>query len=347
MINVAIIGASGYTGEELLRILINHPETKIMALTSETFAGKNIGDVYPNLIGANCPPYESLGSASGVNNADVIFVALPHGESMAAIPGLMKQGGKVIDLSGDCRLDSADNYLAWYKKEHTEPELLKKAVYGLPELFGNDIKDADLIANPGCYPTSVLLGAAPLMAGKIAYAQDIIIDSLSGVSGAGRSATAETHYCAADESVSSYKVGGIHQHIPEMELYLSKVAGEEVKVSFTPHLAPFSRGIYSTIYADLAKDITAEQLRAEYSKYYKSSYFVQVLPVGKYPNLKAVTGSNFCHIGVAVDERCGRAVIVSAIDNLVKGAAGQAIQNMNIMFGLPEETGLKTMGQWP
>lgn len=346
MIKIAIIGASGFTGEELVRLLVNHAEAEIVCVTSETYAGRAIGDVYPNLTGANVPNFVNASSAA-VNGVDVAFVALPHGESMAAVPGLLKTGLKVIDLSGDFRLSSAEDYAAWYKKAHLAPELLNKAVYGLPELFGDKIKGASLISNPGCYPTSVLLGAAPLLAGGIAYAKDIIIDSLSGVSGAGRAATAETHYCSADESVSTYKAGGIHQHIPEMERYLSEIAGEEAMISFTPHLAPFSRGIYSTIYADLAKDISADDLTAVYEKYYESSYFVKVLPAGKYPNLKAVCGSNFCHIGVTADERCGRAIIVSAIDNLVKGASGQAIQNMNILFGLPEETGLKQVGLWP
>jgi N-acetyl-gamma-glutamyl-phosphate reductase len=347
MINVAIIGASGYTGEELLRILINHPETNIIAVTSETYAGKQVGDIYPNLIDQEIPAYVSLLKAAAIENANVVFVALPHGEAMAAVPGLLAKGLKVIDLSGDFRLASAADYETWYKKPHTAPKLLDTAVYGVPELFAGNIAGADLISNPGCYPTSVLLGAAPLLASGLAYPQDIIVDSLSGVSGAGRSATAETHFCSADENASSYKVGGVHQHIPEMELYLGEIAGEDVKLSFTPHLAPFSRGIYSTIYADLKDDVNAEFLHSEYVKFYADSYFVKVLPLSKYPNLKAVAGSNFCHIGVAVDERCGRAIIVSAIDNLVKGASGQAVQNMNLVFGLPEETGLRQVGLWP
>lgn len=347
MIKIAIIGASGYTGEELIRILVNHPAASIVAVTSETYAGNEVGDIYPNLTGVSCPAFVSLAVAKELDTADLVFVALPHGESMAVVPGLLAKGLKVIDLSGDFRLASPEDYMSWYRKAHLAPDLLDKAVFGLPELFANDIKGGEFVSNPGCYPTSVILGAAPLMAGKIAYPQDIIVDSLSGVSGAGRKATEETHYCASDENVSSYKVGGVHQHIPEMERYLSIIADEEVKISFTPHLAPFSRGIYSTIYADLAKDITSEELHAAYAKFYGSSYFVKVLPLGKYPNVKAVAGSNFCHIGVAVDERCGRAIIVSAIDNLVKGASGQAIQNMNIMFGLPEQTGLKQVGLWP
>jgi N-acetyl-gamma-glutamyl-phosphate reductase len=347
MINIAIVGASGYTGEELVRLLVNHSEANIVAVTSETYAGQPIAEVYPNLTGTAIPPFTSLKETKAINGADVVFIALPHGQAMTAVPGILAKGIKVIDLSGDFRLESSDDYEFWYKKPHTAPEILESAVYGLPELFGGSVKSANLISNPGCYPTSVILGAAPLLSGKIVFPQDIIIDSLSGVSGAGRSATAETHYCSTDESVSSYKVGGVHQHIPEMELYLSKIAEDQVKISFTPHLAPFSRGIYSTLYADLKSDISATRLHAEYAKFYEASYFVEVLPLGKYPNLKAVAGSNYCHIGVAVDERCGRAIIVSAIDNLVKGASGQAIQNMNIMFGLPEETGLAQVGLWP
>lgn len=346
MIGVAITGASGYTGEELVRLLVSHPETDIVALTSETYAGKSIAEVYPNLFGADCPKFTSLAEAKAVESADVVFVALPHGESMAVTPGFLDKGLKVIDLSGDFRLPAAD-YTAWYKKPHTAPQLLDKAVFGLPEMYRAFIKKADLISNPGCYPTSVILGAAPILVNGFADPQRIVVDSLSGVSGAGRKATDETHYCASDENVSSYKVGGIHQHIPEIELYLGRMAERGVKLSFTPHLAPFSRGIYSTIYADLVKKISVDDLYVMYTDFYDSSYFVKVLPLGKYPNVKAVAGSNFCHIGVAIDERCGRAIIVSAIDNLVKGASGQAIQNMNIMFGLPEETGLQAVGLWP
>jgi N-acetyl-gamma-glutamyl-phosphate reductase len=217
----------------------------------------------------------------------------------------------------------------------------------LPEVFGDAIKSANLIANPGCYPTCVILAGAPLIAAGLGFPENMIADCLSGISGAGRGATAETHYCSSDESVSTYKAGGTHQHIPEMELYLGLASNEQVNITFTPHLAPFSRGIYGTVYADIKDNADLDKIHKAYVSYYAGSHFVKVLPKGEYPRLKAVAGSNFCHIGLAVDERAGRAIIVSAIDNLVKGASGQAIQNMNIMFGLPEETGLEAFGIWP
>jgi len=276
---------------------------------------------------------------------------LPHGESMHVVEQVMGlttgAAVKCIDLSGDFRLADASTYESWYGKPHTAEMLLKEAVYGLPEVFGKQIGDATLIANPGCYPTCVILGAAPLLASGLGFSENVIADCLSGISGAGRTATQETHYCAADESVSTYKAGGIHQHIPEMELYLGLAAKQEVALTFTPHLAPFSRGIYGTIYVDIKDSATVGAIRAAYEEFYEDSYFVKVMPAGEYPRLKSVCGSNFCHIGIAADERTGKAIIVSAIDNLVKGASGQAIQNMNIMFDLPEETGLKQVGLWP
>lgn len=347
MIKAAIIGGSGYTGAELVRLLANHPEVEITTVTSETYAGKMISDLYPNLIGQVENVFVHFDGKTVANDVDLVFVALPHGQPMDVVPGLLKTGVKVIDLSGDFRLADSKTYLDWYKKEHTAPDLLASAAYGLPELFDKSIVSSRLVANPGCYPTSVILGTAPLLKASLIFAQDIIVDSLTGVSGSGRAASVATHFCFCDENVSTYKAGGVHQHISEMELYMGQAADEEVKISFTPHLASFSRGIYSTIYADLKEDLGPEEILSCLQKFYEKSYFVKVLGEGRLPEVKAVAGSNYCHIGAAVDERCGRVVIVSAIDNLGKGAAGQAIQNMNIMSGLPEETGLQAIGLYP
>lgn len=343
---VAIVGGSGYTGAELIRLLNGHPEAEITTVTSETYEGKKVSDVYPMLTGAVELAFIKY-SPKATAGADVVFVALPHGEAMKAIPDLVKEGSAVIDLSGDFRLEDAALYEQWYGLKHVAPSLLDQAVYGLTELNREQISGAKLISNPGCYPTASILGLAPLLNAGLVFAQDIIIDAQSGVSGAGRKANETTHFCAADENITAYKAGGAHQHIPEMELYMGKVAGEEVRISFTPHLAPLSRGIYATIYADLKEDANTDSMLQLYKDFYQDSYFVKVMEAGSYPQLKAVQGSNYCHIGAVVDERCGRVVVTSAIDNLVKGASGQAIQNMNVALGLPEETGLTMLGLYP
>lgn len=346
MVRVAVIGASGYTGAELIRLLLTHPKVEISLITSESYKGKKIASLYPNLTGL-CDLSFSSYQAGEAEKAEVVFVALPHGTSMKVVPELLKGKNKVIDLSGDFRLKTVDDYKAWYKIPHTASDLLGKVVYGLCEVNGDLIRKSNFVSNPGCYPTAAVLGVAPLLKKGVLFAQDIIIDSLTGVSGSGRTLTDEVHYCFCDENVSSYKVGGVHQHIPEMELAMEKIAGEEVKISFTPHLSPFSRGIYMTIYGDLKEDTSTANLLQLYQDYYKDSYFVKVLDEGLYPEAKAVAGSNFCHIGVKVDERCGRVIVISAIDNLVKGASGQAIQNMNLMCDFPEEMGLTQVGLYP
>lgn len=346
MVKVGVVGASGYTGAELIRLLLAHPKAEVSLITSESYQGKKISSLYPNLKGI-CDLSFSSYNAKGAKKAEVIFVALPHGAAMKVVPELLGGTRKVIDLSGDFRLMSADDYKAWYKTSHAAPKLLGKAVYGLCEVNRSLIKKSHFVSNPGCYPTAIILGIAPLLKEGILFGQDIIVDALTGVSGSGRTLTDEVHYCFCDENVSSYKVGGIHQHIPEMELAMAKIAGEEVKMSFTPHLSPFSRGIYATIYGDLKVDASTADLVKLYRGYYKDSYFVKVLDEGLYPEAKAVAGSNFCHVGVMVDERCGRVIVISAIDNLVKGASGQAIQNMNLMCGFKEETGLTQIGLYP
>ncbi len=346
-LRVAVIGGSGYTGAELVRILSRHPQVAGLIVTSEQHAGKQISQISPNLKGVTDIRFKKLDAEKAGEESDVAFTALPHGKPMSVVPVLMEKECKVIDISGDFRLKEKSEYKKWYGTDHTSSDLLEKAVYGLTEINAEKIKKADLVANPGCYPTGAILGLAPAIVGDLVFEQDIVIDSMSGVSGAGKTPSESLHFCTCADNVSSYKVGGVHQHIPEMEQFLGGLAKDEVTVSFTPHLMPVSRGIYSTIYADLKKDITQTEAIDIYKEYYKASYFVNVMDEGEYPQLKAVIGSNFCHIGVGVDARCGRLVVVSAIDNLIKGAAGQAVQNMNLMIGLDEKTGLNGPGVYP
>jgi N-acetyl-gamma-glutamyl-phosphate reductase len=346
VIKALIIGASGYTGAELLRLLSGHSEGVVVAATSETYAGQKSSELYPHLSGQADIGFVKLSEAADVE-ADIIFTALPHGQSMKVVGEMFDAGKKVIDLSGDFRLESAEVYSAWYKQPHSRPELLKQAIYGLPELNKGAIGRAELVSNPGCYPTSVILGLLPVLENNLIGADDIIVNSLSGISGAGRAGNDLTHYCARSDSVLAYKTGGSHQHIPEMERYLGAAAGAPLTISFTPHLGPFSRGIYSTIYAAIPEPVSLDSIFRQYAERYAACPFVKIMPAGEMPELKAVAGSNYCHIGLAVDERAGRLIIVSAIDNLVKGASGQAIQNMNIMFGLPETTGLEQGALWP
>jgi N-acetyl-gamma-glutamyl-phosphate reductase len=346
-IKASVIGGSGYTGAELLRLLLGHPEVEIIAATSERYAGKLFSEINPNLIGITVSSYEKMDLNKIAGSSDLVFTALPHGRSMEVVPQLIEKGCRVIDISGDFRLKNKEAYKDWYRFEHKAADLLQKSVYGLCELNTKDIKKASLVANPGCYPTSVILGLAPAVSRGLVFEQDIVVDSMSGVSGAGRTAAEITHFCSCADNVSSYKVGGVHQHIPEMEYALSDLSEDTVTLSFTPHLLPVSRGIYSTVYADLKNDIALDEAIDTYRSFYKDSFFVEVLREGEYPQLKAVIGTNFCHLGISVDLRCGRLIIISAIDNLVKGAAGQAIQNMNIMNGLDEKTGLDSPALYP
>lgn len=347
MIKAAIIGASGYTGAELMRLLAARDDVEVILATSETYAGQAASGLYPNINASDDIVYSSYAGPDSAASADIVFTALPHGKSMDIVASLAKSGKKVVDLSGDFRLPDPELYQAWYGVKHSQTEFLSKAAYGLPEINFGMIAQASLVSNPGCYPTSAIIALAPAVKKKLIYCHEIIINSISGVSGAGREANQTTHFCARADSVAAYKAGGLHQHIPEIELYLGVLAGEDVMVSFTPHLGPFSRGIYTTVYADIKEDAYDIDILSVYADHYKDCVFVEVLAEGKMPELKAVVGSNCCQIGIAVDKRAERLIVVSAIDNLIKGAAGQAIQNMNIMFGLPEDTGLKTLGVYP
>ena len=346
MLNVAIVGASGYTGLELIRILHCHPEVAVTCLTSEQSAGKRISDVFPTLRGRYDLLLENLEPVRVSEKADIIFTALPHKAAMEVVPTFLKLGKKVIDLSADYRLSDPAVYGEWYEP-HLNPANLKKAVYGLPEIRRAKIKGAKLVANPGCYPTSIILGLAPLLKKGLIQPQSIIANSASGVTGAGRAAKVDSLYCEVNEGYKAYGVGGVHRHTPEIEQELSLLAGETLKVTFTPHLVPMDRGILSTIYAAPLKELTTAQLVRMYEEFYAGEPFVRVLPQGGLPSTAFVRGSNFCDIAPLVDPRTGRIIIVSAIDNLVKGASGQAVQNMNLVCGFPETTGLDGLALFP
>ena len=340
MIKTAILGGSGYTGLELLRILLNHPKAEGLAVTSRQYNGCKLEEVFPSLHGFSKLKLEDPAKFSALPHVDLIFSCLPHHASMEIVPKLLKNGKKVIDLSADFRLKSAKTYEAWYGK-HIARNLLKKAVYGLPELHRNKIKGAELVANPGCYPTGAILGLSPAIDAGIIDINSIIIDSKSGVSGAGRGASLDTSFAEVNEGFKAYKVGE-HRHSPEIEQELSLLAGKTINVTFTPHLLPVNRGILSTIYVSLHnnKGISYGKILDIYKKFYSDDFFIRILPEDMLPNITHVKGSNFCDIGLKIDKRTGRLIIITAIDNLVKGASGQAVQNMNIMFGLPETTGL-------
>lgn len=342
MIKVAVLGATGYAGIELVRILSAHPNVKLEVLGSHSFDGQPISEVYGNFAHVLDMTCEEL-DLDKVAQCDVAFTALPHGASKDVIPSLIKKGIKVIDLSGDFRYDDIAVYEKWYNQQHSSPELLSESVYGLCELYRDKVKTARLIGNPGCYTTCSILGAYPILKSGLGKHDNIIVDAKSGVTGAGRGLGLPLHFCECTENTKAYKVA-THRHTSEIEQELSKAAGEEIMISFTPHLIPQKRGILSTIYVNLTKPCTTEELTELYKEFYKDEYFVRVKDAGKLPETKHVAGSNFVDIGVVVDERLNRAVIVSAIDNIFKGAAGQAVQNMNLMFGLDEKTGIANAG---
>ncbi len=350
MIKVGIAGASGYTGLELIRLLVNHPEAELSVLTSETYKGKSIADVFPSLNGIIDIELQPL-DYEVLKTCDVVFLALPHTTGMDKLPQLVKSDCKIVDLSADYRLKDAEAYLEWYALTHSHPELLSQAVYGLPELHREKIKSAQVVANPGCYPTSVILALAPLMKTDWVDFESIISDSKSGVSGAGRKPSTTTHYCEASDGISPYGLAG-HRHTPEMEQELSSLAGKPITISFSPHLIPMSRGMLSTVYINLKNSFLQEKLYEDeiiehYQNFYSNEFFVRVLSKGKFANTHSVSGSNFCDIGLKVDARVDRLVITSALDNLVKGASGQAIQNMNLMLGFEEKTGLQSPAIFP
>jgi N-acetyl-gamma-glutamyl-phosphate reductase len=347
MISVGVVGASGYGGGELLRLLAGHPEAQVQYAVSETYAGQPLSAAFGGFAGATDLRFQSYGDGTNLRQCDVVCLAQENGKAMEAVPHLLEAGCKVIDLSADFRFRNAAIYQEWYKMTHAAPQLNAEAVYGLPELFAPQIKTARLIGNPGCYPTATALALAPLLHYGLIETKSIIVDGKSGVSGAGRSKFGlDYHYPETNESVSAYKIAGTHRHTPEMEQTLGGLYNlPDLRLSFTPHLIPMTRGILVTCYGDLRADTDTTALLQLYREFYAGHPFVVI--TDGLPATKHTYGSNYCHIGLAVDARTHRVVVLSAIDNLVKGAAGQAIQNMNLMCGWDETAGLKQGGIWP
>ena len=339
MTTAGILGATGYAGAELARLLYRHPNVQLTAVASAEGVGQRLGDYFPHLKPIDLTIGEKLD-----REVDVVLAALPHAVAAKLLLPYIERGVAVIDLSADFRLKDADEYQRWYNVEHPRPSLLAEAVYGLPELYREQIKGCRLVANPGCYPTSAILALAPaLKAGLIE--KDIIIDSKSGASGAGRSPAVATMLAEAGEGISAYALAG-HRHLPEIVQELSLAAGAPCRVTFVPHLLPTVRGILTTAYATLSNAATAEKdVREAYREFYADEPFVRVVDAP--PQTKHTRGSNFCTVYPTVDPRTGRLVVVSCLDNLVKGAAGQAIQNMNLMLGLPETAGLEDLSLYP
>jgi len=346
MIKVAICGGSGYTGLELLRILSGHHAVKITAVTSERSAGKSVAEVFPHLSSLQNLVYEPLVREKLLSKADLFFLALPHGASQETVHFFYSNKKMVVDLSADYRLSDPQVYKEWYGLPHNYTTTLKKAVFGLPEIYRNRIRKAKLVANPGCYPTGAILGLFPVIKNRIIDPSTIIIDSKSGTSGAGRKADLSVSFCEVSEGFKAYGIG-THRHTPEIEQELSSLAGKKISVNFTPHLLPVNRGILSTIYAQLNKKTDTASILKIYRKVYNREPFIRVLEEGLFPNIKNVTGTNFCHLGIKVNNRTNTLIIVTAIDNLVKGASGQAVHNMNIMLGLKETEGLISSTVFP
>jgi N-acetyl-gamma-glutamyl-phosphate reductase len=343
MIKVGIVGGTGYTGVELLRLLALHEESEVVAITSRAESGRRVDDLYPNLRGV----YDLAFSEPDVQllaACDVVFFATPHNVAMNLVPELLAAGARIIDLSADYRIRDAALWSTWYGEPHASPDLLVEAVYGLPEVNREQIAGARLVACPGCYPTSVQLGFLPLLANGLVDPSHLIASSASGVSGAGRQAKVDNLLSEVADSFKAYGVSG-HRHLPEIEQGLGDIAGGPVSVTFVPHLLPIIRGIHSTLFARLAGD--PGDLQALYEEYYADEPFVDVLPPGMLPQTRTVKGANYCQLAVAVPQSRDTVVVMAAIDNLVKGASGQAIQNMNIMLGLEERTGLRQVGLLP
>ncbi|MFA4844839.1 MAG: N-acetyl-gamma-glutamyl-phosphate reductase [Candidatus Margulisiibacteriota bacterium] len=348
MIKTGIVGAGGYAGVNLLSILLRHPQAEVSWLVSEeAHKGKKISELFPhlnNICDLACGTLDDLEALA--KKVDVVFLALPHGIALNYVPKILKAGVKVVDLGADYRFDDEATFKKWYGIDHADKGAFKEAIFGSPELFGEKIKPARLVGNPGCYPTASILGTAPLIVSKLIDTSTIMIDAKSGVSGAGRSAKVLTLYCERNDGVMAYAVTN-HRHMGEVDHILSKVGGEKIGVTFVPHLVPQDRGILTTIYAKLSTNnlrLTTNNLMKIYSEFYKGKPFVRVYPT---PCTKNVRGTNYCDIGVEVNEEKGTVIVMSAIDNLIKGAAGQAVQNMNIMWGLGEKTGLEAIALFP
>jgi N-acetyl-gamma-glutamyl-phosphate reductase len=345
IMRVGIYGASGYTGQELLRLLLSHPRVEVTAVTSRQYKGKAVSDLYPVFTDRTSLVFLDASPEEVAEAADFVFLALPHGGAMKVADLFLRAGKKVVDLSADFRLRDVSTFEAWYET-HTAPDLIPEAVYGLPEFYREEIRAARFVANPGCYPTSVILGFSPLLKEGWIDPETLIADSKSGVSGAGREAQIGSLFCEVDGGFKAYKVGQ-HRHTPEIEQELGVLAGREIRLSFTPHLLPVNRGILSTLYARLTRSASGSELVDLFRRFYREEPFVRVYGEGSVPNISSVRGTNFCDLGVVADGRTGRVVVLAAIDNLVKGASGQAVQNMNLMCGFPEGAGLEMLSVFP
>lgn len=346
MIKVGVIGATGYVGTELIRLLKKHHDVDLKYISSKSYVGQKYDEIYENyreVFQMECCEQDIEKIAEDV---DVLFMALPHGIASKQINGEILKKTKVIDLGADYRIKDQGVYEDWYNTDHGSPELLEAAVYGLCELNREAVKQTAIVANPGCYPTCSILSLAPLLKENLIDPDSIIIDAKSGVTGAGRSLNIGTHYTECNESFKAYGIAS-HRHTPEIEEKLSEISGGEIVLNFTPHLVPMNRGILVTAYSKLKEKKSYAEIKAVYEKYYADEYFVRLTKEGIFPETKWVKGSNFCDIGIKVDERTGRVIVVGAIDNMIKGAAGQAVQNMNIMFGLDEKTGLEDVSIFP
>jgi len=343
MIKVGIVGGTGYTGVELLRLLAVHPEVQVTAITSRSEAGTAVADMFPNLRGYLDLQFSNPESA-GLDTCDLVFFATPNGTAMKWVPDLLKAGVRVIDLAADFRLQEPAEWQQWYGEPHACPELLAEAVYGLPEVNRERIRKATLVANPGCYPTAVQLGFMPLLEHGLVDSGHLIADAKSGVSGAGRGGKVANLLCETSENMKAYGVQG-HRHWPEIRQGLRQMTADPVGLTFVPHLTPMIRGIHATLYANLEK--TGQDLQTLYEHRYAAEPFVDVMPAGSLPETRSVRGANVCRIAVHVPPSGNTAVVLSVIDNLVKGAAGQAVQNMNIMFGLEEAAGLQAIALVP
>lgn len=341
---IGVLGASGYTGSEIIRLLSNHPQFRITLMTADRKAGQSIQSVFPHLVSQNLPDLVAVKDAD-FSSVDAVFCCLPHGTTQEIIKGL-PTSLKVVDLSADFRLRDVAEYHEWYGHPHIAPELQKEAVYGLTEIYRAEISDARLVANPGCYPTSVQLPLIPLIKANLIELRNIIIDSKSGVSGAGRGAKEANLYTEIAEGIHSYGITR-HRHVPEIEQGLSEATNSKVTVSFTPHLMPMSRGMQSTMYVEMAPGVTTDELYNHLKRSYENEEFVVLLKDKDVPHTRHVRGSNYCLMNVFPDRISGRAIIISVIDNLVKGASGQALQNLNLMMGIPENTGLHCLPLFP
>jgi N-acetyl-gamma-glutamyl-phosphate reductase len=347
-LKIGVIGAGGYAGVNLVALLLRHPETELVWVVSEeAHKGKKMSELFPHLTGVcdlKCGTLDEVEKLS--TKTGVVFLALPHGIALNYVPQILNAGVKVVDLGADYRFDSEAVFKKWYKVEHSDKAALKEAVFGLPELYESEIKKARLIGNPGCYPTAAILGAAPLVKEKLIDLGSIMVDAKSGVSGAGRGVKLNMLYCERNEGVMAYAVTN-HRHMGEIEYQLGKVAGQKMNVTFVPHLIPQSRGILTTIYAKLktqSSKLKTNELMDLYKKFYKGQSFVRIYPT---PCTKNVCFTNFCDIGVEINQDTNTVIVTSAIDNLVKGAAGQAVQNMNLIMGFDETVGLDQIGVFP